>query len=660
MGIFSNISQKFKVFIDNTIYRLPSVKPAECIHVYSSIIIAPTCTTVGYTQHSCSVCGNTYTSDYTPVIDHTIIIIPGYPATDAKPGLSDGRKCEVCGTIIQEQVEIPIAHSHNAAYKTENRIEATCTAAGSYDSVKYCTVCLEELSRTTTTIPATGHTEGSPTTENRTESTCTSKGGYDTVIYCTKCSTELQRTHTEIPLVDHEWGDWIIDKNPTETTTGSKHRECNNCTERDTETIPVLGHTHTAGSARRENEIAAGCETSGSYNLVIRCTSCGNILSSTPQVIPELGHDYDPCICSRCGDEDHDWDPCECSKCDEVLHGSELTYDTIHPTCTQDGQRGGTYCSDCKIQFTPPEVIPATGHNEITLPAVEPTCTSTGLTEGKQCSVCNLTIEAQQTVPAIDHTEVIIEATMPTCTEPGLTLGKYCSVCGTTLIQQWVVPATNHPTPIIDHAVEPTCTTSGLTQGTHCYDCGKVLTKQETIPATGHTSAGAVQENYNDATCVGNGGYDTVTYCIHCGEETSRVHTTILAPGHQSETIPAIAATCTSVGYTSGQICSVCGFIIKEPSEVPKLSHTNGGSVQENFVAATCVNEGSYDTVMYCIRCGEETSRVHTVIPPTGNHSYDNWNDCYCHGCQTEVHEWDGDQCSRCGAWAPWYDDGNA
>lgn len=40
----------------------------------------------------------------------------------------------------------------------ENKVDATCTANGSYDKVVKCSVCGGELSRTAVTIPATGHT----------------------------------------------------------------------------------------------------------------------------------------------------------------------------------------------------------------------------------------------------------------------------------------------------------------------------------------------------------------------------------------------------------------------------------------------------------------------------------------------------------------------
>ena len=50
------------------------------------------------------------------------------------------------------------AHEHTPASAVEeNLINATCTEDGSYDEVVYCSVCGEELSRETKTIPALGH-----------------------------------------------------------------------------------------------------------------------------------------------------------------------------------------------------------------------------------------------------------------------------------------------------------------------------------------------------------------------------------------------------------------------------------------------------------------------------------------------------------------------
>ena len=85
-------------------------------HDYAAVVTAPTCTEQGYTTYTCTRCGDSYVDNYVDAAGHT----PG----DAV---------------------------------TENVVAATCEAAGGYESVVYCTVCNEELSRETVTVPALGH-----------------------------------------------------------------------------------------------------------------------------------------------------------------------------------------------------------------------------------------------------------------------------------------------------------------------------------------------------------------------------------------------------------------------------------------------------------------------------------------------------------------------
>lgn len=63
--------------------------------------------------------------------------------------------CTVCGYVKVEEPEEPEVCEHVAGDPVEeNRVEATPGVAGSYDSVVYCTLCNEELSRTPVEIPA--------------------------------------------------------------------------------------------------------------------------------------------------------------------------------------------------------------------------------------------------------------------------------------------------------------------------------------------------------------------------------------------------------------------------------------------------------------------------------------------------------------------------
>ena len=80
---------------------------------------------------------------------------------DKEPDISEKglkhRSCTFCPYV--ERVEIPtIDHQHVPSDPVkENIIEPTCTKSGSYDEVIYCLACEQEISRTTITVPATGH-----------------------------------------------------------------------------------------------------------------------------------------------------------------------------------------------------------------------------------------------------------------------------------------------------------------------------------------------------------------------------------------------------------------------------------------------------------------------------------------------------------------------
>ncbi len=70
-----------------------TITPKACSHSYDSVVTAPTCTAQGFTTHTCSLCGDSYTANYVPA-SHT----EGEWVT-----LGDGSKekrCSVCGTLL--------------------------------------------------------------------------------------------------------------------------------------------------------------------------------------------------------------------------------------------------------------------------------------------------------------------------------------------------------------------------------------------------------------------------------------------------------------------------------------------------------------------------------------------------------------------------------
>ncbi len=123
--------------------------------------VASTCTKQGSYDEVvyCSVCGEEISREAKSIdkLVHTVVIDAAVPATCTQTGLTEGSHCSVCNTVLTAQNEVPATGHTQGEAKRENEIAATCTKDGSYDSVVYCTVCNEEISRTAKTIKKTGH-----------------------------------------------------------------------------------------------------------------------------------------------------------------------------------------------------------------------------------------------------------------------------------------------------------------------------------------------------------------------------------------------------------------------------------------------------------------------------------------------------------------------
>ena len=145
-------------------------------------------------------------------------------------------------------------HTHTPGEPViENDNASTCTQAGSYDEVVYCTECKEEISRETKYHDLAPHTPGEPVIENDTASTCTQAGSYDEVVYCTVCKGEISRETKYHDLAPHTPGDPEI-----------------------------------------TNVVEPGCETAGSHDEIVKCTVCEQQLDEYCHigvVDPATGHE---------------------------------------------------------------------------------------------------------------------------------------------------------------------------------------------------------------------------------------------------------------------------------------------------------------------------------------------------------------------------------
>lgn len=102
---------------------------------------AATCTETGLEKVvvTCDDCGVVVSEDTNTIekLAHTEKVVAGTPATCTSTGLTDGKVCEVCGTVLEAQEEIAMIPHTEVEIAA---VAATCTEGGKTAGVK-CSVC---------------------------------------------------------------------------------------------------------------------------------------------------------------------------------------------------------------------------------------------------------------------------------------------------------------------------------------------------------------------------------------------------------------------------------------------------------------------------------------------------------------------------------------
>ena len=90
------------------------------------------------------------------------------------------------------------------------------------------------------------HVPGDPVRENEIPATCTTAGSYDEVVYCTKCGEELKRKTIPVVKTGHKWDnkDYTIVTDADCENDGLKIRTCTVCGCVEEVIIPALGHKY--------------------------------------------------------------------------------------------------------------------------------------------------------------------------------------------------------------------------------------------------------------------------------------------------------------------------------------------------------------------------------------------------------------------------------
>lgn len=200
---------------------------------------------------------------------HTVVVIPAVAATCTKTGLTEGKKCSVCGTVIVEQQIVPKkAHTYTSTVTTE----ATCKAEG-VKTFK-CT-CGDKY---TEKIAKKAHTL---VTDPAVEATCT-KTGLTEGKHCSVCGTVTVEQQT-VAKKAHTYTATVT-KQPTCSAEGVKTYKCS-CGDSYTEAVKKTEHNLVT-----DYGTAATCISTGMSDGK-RCITCGTV--TTPQIVLPMKSHYD-------------------------------------------------------------------------------------------------------------------------------------------------------------------------------------------------------------------------------------------------------------------------------------------------------------------------------------------------------------------------------
>ena len=568
----------------------------ECDHNYTSVVVPATCTTEGYTEYTCTICGKKYTDNVKAALGHNYI---------------------------------------------ETTTAATCTTAG-----KVVTTCSRCDYKNETVIPAAGHKYTNVTVTK--PATCTEAG--EKTGTCSVCGQTVTET---IPATGHTWGEWVVVTPATKTSTGLKKRTCSTCSKEETETIPMLNNdivydwdftdTTTGESSLAElkdNSVCTPKSASGSisystdgYAVISRTNERAIFVIDTPSgYTPSKFSMLTPNNCNGGGytnvsgiggavigyltytDDSTsviaagmyaDKAPNAKAKVSLMAggnYGDQYYRDTL---LLSDGN--GNYVNTLEASAIGIDV-PADRLNYITY-AIELTVNGSVVTVG---GTVNYTDEE-----GVEHSADIkpVELSVDNLTNSKSTKEKESFTPAFGIAGLWSIGNTSHTdyfskfygvtaryaqnggSTTCEHkntktiaAVAATCTTAGKTEEVVCADCGAHISGGETTNALGHDYKTVTVES----TCTVKGS--TTTTCTRCDykdvkELPLKDHTAA------AERKGVKAATCTAEGYTGDVVCKDCGTVIEAGKTTDKLGH----DYKTVTVESTCTVKGSTTTT--CTRC---------------------------------------------------------
>ena len=331
-------------------------------------------------KHECTICHEIEEANHT--WDKGVVIVEPTEETAGEKELT----CTECGGKKTVEMQ-PLEHKHDMEHHAA--VEPSCTEGGNYE-YWYCTKCekyfkdksgAEEYGANEWKRAAAGHS-----TEHHAavDPTCTEGGNYE-YWYCTKCEKYFKDESGAEEYGANEWKRAAAGHNPkhhaavdpTCTKEGNtEYWTCETCnkyfrdkagtTEIDKDSWIVEKVPHTPGETKQENVVAASCSAEGSYDEVVRCTVCNEVISSEKKTIEKTAHTpgetkQENVVAASCSAEGSYDEVVRCTVCNEVISSEKKTIEkTAHtlshvaaaePTRTKSGNYEYWYCEKCKKYF---------------------------------------------------------------------------------------------------------------------------------------------------------------------------------------------------------------------------------------------------------------------------------------------------------------------
>ena len=400
-------------------------------HEYIESVVPPGCTEDGYTEYTCA-CGETY-RDAAVAGGHQVEILAAQKPTCTNDGLTQGKKCSVCGEMLVEQTPVAAeGHQYDeglvikeASYTEAGILEKECGVCGDRITeeipVKQAIYVVYDLNGAEAVVPY----ESFVALGDAFLSDFNQYGG----VKATKenfqgDSTAAVKTALGSREMLEKW-DWLW-------TYMLAHLQAENAGESSAyikDTYPILERMIQGDTtAILESANARTSIRSYLHGMLNATKGCGALNAEFSSFSPDFSvaavqenlMKYDIAVTMeentallvliREGYTFVGW---------QNADGEAVTQATVSGTLTAAW-----------------EALPKKEHTPTALPAKEASCEEPGLTAGEVCSQCGEILVAQQSVPALGHSfgewAVVKESTL---TEVGQSV-RTCAACGATETQE--------------------------------------------------------------------------------------------------------------------------------------------------------------------------------------------------------------------------------